>query len=160
MEEPGAGYGGYVRLKEVIEKGYAYLKKQEILLEVKGKSITASGKQLQGITIMGDQVRITGTHYTYWERATRIRSDGKIEPSLNDPFVYLSEPGKMEGWAEGMIKKETGAAAANTGIMVTVVVPIERVWIKASRFVAHYAIEGSLFYEIKDLELQRVKAAA
>ncbi len=160
MVEPGAGYGGYVKLKEVVNKGYAYLKKEEILLERRGNLIFANGKQLQGLTIIKDEVQIKGIHYTYWERATRLRSERRIEPSLNDPFVYISEPGKMQGWSEGQIKKETGAAAANTEVWLTVVVPIENVWIKASRFAAHYAIEGILFYEIKELELQRIKAAA
>lgn len=51
-----------------------------------------------------------------------------------------------------------GAASADTEVKLQVIAPIERVWIKASRDVAHYAITGIISDEIKELSIQRRKA--
>lgn len=92
---PGVGYGGYVRLKEIIEHGRLAAKK--VLFEFKNNRVYADGKPLQGLIIAGESAQITGVHYASWENATQIRSMLRIEPSLDDPFVYISEPGKMQG---------------------------------------------------------------
>jgi hypothetical protein len=79
-----------------------------------------------------------------------------MEPSLNDPFVYVSEPGRMSSWPEEEIRKELGAASADTEVRLRVIVPVARVWIKASRAVAHYAISGILTeHEIKNVQIVR-----
>lgn len=150
MTEPGAGYSGYKSLKEIIEN-------PDLNFELTDHQIKSNGIILQGIRIIGNYAIIKGIHYTSWENATQIRSMLRIEPSLNDPFVYISEPGKMNNWTENAIKKELGINNANTEIKLTVIVPIERVWIKTSRNVAHYAITGILSQEIETLDIQRRK---
>lgn len=139
---PGAGYGGYIPLKVIVAKQKLTVKK--ISFEFKKGYVLANEKTLQGLRIKKEDVIITGDHYTSWEKATQIRSMMRIEPSLNDPFVYISEPGKMDGWPEKLIKKELGAFSADTKVKLSLIVAIERVWIKASRLVAHYAIKGIL----------------
>jgi len=150
-------YGGYFRLKEIVEQGSMESKK--ILCEYKNNQIYVNGKVLQGLAVIDNYAQITGIHYTSWENATQIRSMQRIEPSLDDPFVYVSEPGKMKNWPEEQIKKELGAGSANTEVKLTIIVPINRVWIKVSRNVAHYALSGIIHEdEIKRLEIQRIKA--
>ncbi|MEM2916494.1 MAG: hypothetical protein QXT19_04015 [Candidatus Woesearchaeota archaeon] len=157
MIVPGAGYGGYFQLKKIVEEGI--LRAQKISFELKGNLVYVNGKALQGLVVFDNHARITGIHYTSWEAATQIRSMMRIEPSLEDPFVYISEPGAMKGWPEELIKKELGAAAANTEVKLIVVIPIDRVWIKASRNVVHYAIAGILSREeILELHIQRRKS--
>ena len=153
MAVPGAGYVGYYQLKEIIDKGV--LQAQKILFEFRDGLVYADGKVLQGLKVYDENVQITGVHYTSWEMATQIRSMERIEPSLDDPFVYISEPGKMEGWPEELIKKELGASIANTKVSLQVIVPVERVWIKTSRDVVHYAISGILS-EIVKLRIKRI----
>lgn len=119
---PGLSYGGYVQ-------------------------IFVNGKPVQGLRIIEPSVWIKGVHYTSWENATQIRSTKRIQPSLNDPFVYVSEPGKMTGWPEEWIKKELGATSANTEIRLSIIVQIDEVWIKASRDVVHFAISGPIVEE-------------
>lgn len=160
MVFPGAGYGGYVRLSEILEKGL--LQAGKVVFEyIKDKGdVYANGRLLQGLKIVDAYAHITGVHYTAWEFATQIRSMMRIEPSLNDPFVYISEPGMMAGWPEELIKKEVGASAADTEVRLTVIVPVGVVWIKASRDVAHYAIAGILSKnEIIRLDIQRRKTS-
>jgi hypothetical protein len=117
---PGGGYSGYIRLKDVVEQGRLATKK--ILFEFKDNRIYSNGKPLQGLIIAGEYAQIRGAHYTSWENATQIRSMGRIEPSLDDPFVYISEPGKMQGWPEKQIRKELGAVSADTEVKLQVVV--------------------------------------
>lgn len=154
MTEPGAGHGGYVWLREIADKGSFATAK--VFFQFKEGMIYADGRALQGIKVAEGFAQITGTHYTSWEMATQIRSMHRIEPSLSDPYVYVSEPGKMSGWPEESIQRELGAAGANTEVRLTFVVPIERVWIKASRTVAHYAISGIVAKEIAKLSIQKV----
>ncbi len=157
MEVPGLSYGRYVQLKKIVEQGK--LESKKILFEYKDNRVYVNGKVLQGLIIIEDYAQITGVHYTSWENATQIRSMQRIEPSLDDPFVYISEPGKMKDWPEAQIKRELGAASANTEIKLAVIVPLEQVWIKASRNVAHYALAGILHEnEIKKLKIQRRKS--
>jgi len=101
---PGAGYGGYLKLSELVAKGTLLF--NEVLLEYEDGNVFANGKIIQGVHIQEKVVRITGIHYTSWENATQIRSMLRIEPSLQDPFVYISAPGSMTGWAEEEIKKK------------------------------------------------------
>jgi hypothetical protein len=82
----------------------------------------------------------------------------RIEPSLNDPFVYISEPGKMSGWPEELIKKELGSVSAGTEVKLTIVVPVNRVWVKTSRLVAHYAVSGILSKEIIKINIQKIRS--
>ncbi|MBD3304088.1 hypothetical protein GF343_03005 [Candidatus Woesearchaeota archaeon] len=79
---PGTGYEGYIRLKDITEKGRVASKK--IRFEHKNAHISANGKLLQGLIIAGEYAQIRGTHYTSWENATQIRSMLRIEPSLDD----------------------------------------------------------------------------
>lgn len=156
MAIPGLNYGGYVRLGDIVSN--TTLADKKILFEFKSNLVYANGKVLQGLVIIGEYAQITGNHYTSWENATQIRSTGRIEPSLDDPFVYLSEPGKMNDWPEHLIKKETGAIFADTQVKLTLVVPINLVWIKASREVVHYSVSGIVAAaEIKDIVIQRRK---
>jgi len=154
MRVPGFGYGGYYELREIIErKNYAT---KEVFFELKGNEVFADGKIIQGLKIIEDDAYIAGIHYTSWEKATQIRSMMTIEPSLNDPFVYVSESGKMSSWTEKEIKKELGTSSANTEVKLTILVPIKRVWIKASRKVVHFAVEGILHRkEINKLEIKK-----
>ncbi len=154
MTVPGAGYRGYVQLKTIVEKGELFAEK--VYFEFKNNAVYANGRVLQGLVIIGNLARINGIHYTSWEAATQIRSMTRIEPSLDDPFVYISAPGAMKGWPEELIKKELGASAASTEVRLIVFVPVERVWVKASRNVVHYAIAGILSsQEIKKLDIQQ-----
>ena len=151
---PGGGYGGYVPLRVIVEE--KRLKAGKVFFEMKEGNVLAKGKILQGLRIKGEEAVITGDHYTSWEKATQIRSRERIEPSLSDPYVYISEPGKMDNWPEKAIRKELGCSRADTKIKLSLVVDIERVWIKASRFVAHYAVEGILTRDqIIKLKIQR-----
>lgn len=157
MEIPGMQYGGYFKLKEIIEKGK--LESKKIVIEYKNNQIYVNGKILQGLVVVDKYAQITGIHYTSWENATQIRSMQRIEPSLDDPFVYVSEPGKMQGWPEEQIKKELGAGSADTEVKLVILVLLDKVWIKVSRNVAHYALTGILNEnEIKNLEIHRIKA--
>lgn len=153
MTEPGTGYGGYVWLRELVDRGT--VAKSKVFLQIKNGLIYADNRILQGIRVGEGFAQITGIHYTAWENATQIRSMRRIEPSLNDPYVYISEPGKMTGWPEDAIRKEVGAGTANTEVRLTLVVPAERVWIKATRVVAHYAVSGIVAKEIVKLTIQR-----
>lgn len=82
----------------------------------------------------------------------------RIEPSLNDPFVYLSEPGKMKKWPATAIKKELGATNADTIIKLKILVPVDYIWINASRNAIHYAIAGIISSaEILSLSIQKRK---
>ncbi len=156
MAIPGLSYGGYVRLVDIVSK--ITFANKKILFEFKNNLVYANGKVLQGLIISGEYAQITGNHYTSWENATQIRSTRRIEPSLDDPFVYLSEPGKMNDWPEHLIKKETGAIFADTQVKLMILVPINLVWIKASREVVHYSISGIVTAtEIKDIVIQRRK---
>jgi len=150
---PGIGYGGYIQLKEIVKEEQYSTKKQ--LFELKEGFLYVDGTPIQGLVVFADVVQITGIHHTSWEGATHIRSTGRIEPSLEDPFVYLSEPGKMSGWPEEAIRKEIGARVANTEVKLTIVIPIDRVWIKTSRNVVHFAISGIVAEEIIKLAIQR-----
>jgi hypothetical protein len=154
---PGGGYSGYFPLKTIVEKGS--LPAGKVLFEFRDGAVYANGKVLQGMRVVDKHALITGIHYTRWEVATQIRSMMRIEPSLDDPFVYISEPGAMAGWPEELIRKELGAAAANTEVRLTVVVPVDRVWIKSSRHIMHYAVAGILSREeIAKLSIQPHKA--
>lgn len=154
MAVPGAGYGGYIPLKEII-KNQEY-SAGRITFEFKKPRLLADGKPIQGLRIKDDNAIITSEHYTSWEMATQIRSMGRLEPSLSDPFIYLSEPGKMAGWSEKAIKKELGASSANTLIKLSLIISLDRVWIKSSRQVTHFAISGLLTeHQIIKLKIQR-----
>ncbi len=142
---PGLSYGGYVQLKEIVEK--TLVKKGGIIFEYRDNVVFANGKVIQGLKVIAPSVLLKGTHYTSWENATQIRSTGRINPSLNDPFVYISEPGKMTGWPEELIKKELGALSANTEVRLSIIAQIDEVWIKASRDVVHFAVPGPIVEE-------------
>ena len=155
---PGAGYGGYVRFKAIMDQGI--LRAGVVLYQIQQGILFANQRPVQGFKILSNNfVTVKGIHYTSWEKATQIRSTRRIEPSLNDPYVYLSEPGKMAGWPESAIKKELGSLSANTEVKLTLVVPIGLLWIKAARQVIHFAIEGILDEEIKALRIHRRKAS-
>jgi len=160
MQSPGLGYGSYFRLLDIVEKGT--LATAKALFEFRDRVVYFDGKPLQGLRVVVDNVPlalITGVHYSSWEMATQMRSRNAIEPSLDDPFVYISEPGKMAGWPEEAIRKELGARHADAEVRLTLVVPVTRVWIKASRNVVHYAISGIVGKaEIKNLEVVKRKA--
>ncbi len=159
MVIPGKGYGGYVKLNEILKKCQQQepYETRKVLFQCKDGTIFANGKVLQGLRIYEKEklVVIKGTHYTSWENATQIRSRWRVEPSLDDPYVYLSEPGKMALWSEETIKKELGTSFADTEVQLQVIVPIDLVWIKATRNVAHYAIAGILSSEIKEMRIKR-----
>ncbi len=155
---PGAGHGGYVRLRDIVAKGI--LAAVGLSFIHQGNGVFVEGRQLQGLVIAGDYVRITGVHYTSWERATQLRLMVRIEPSLNDPFVYISESGRMQDWPQEQIRRELGSLAADTEVRLTSIVPLGRVWIKASRAVVHYAIAGIVTADdIKSLTIHRRTAS-
>lgn len=113
------------------------------------------------MVIIENHVLITGIHYTSWENATQIKSMERMEPSLDDPFVYLSQPGVMQNWSEDQIRKELGALSANTEIKLTVIVPIEKVWLKVGKNAVHFAISGIVTKnQIQKLSIQRRKQAS
>ncbi len=87
-EVPSAGYGGHYRLKDIIEKRIFPAKK--VIFEFKDNSVYVDGKVIQGLKITDSNAYIKCIHYTAWENATQIRSMRRIEPSLEDPFVYLA----------------------------------------------------------------------
>ncbi len=149
---PGIGYGEYYPLKDFIG---LTIKKKGFVFELKEDKLFVNSIPLQGLQFVEKYVRITGEHYTSWENATQIKSTKRIDPSIGDPFVYISEPGKMKLWKEKEIRKELGCASANTEVKLTVLVPIERVWIKVFRRVAHYAIIGMMSKEILKLAIQK-----
>lgn len=154
VEIPGKGYGGYFKLKEIIERGV--LEGAKRVFEFKDGFIFVDGTVIQGLRIIGSNAYIKGIHYSSWENATQIRSTTEIRSSLDDPFVYLSPRGAMQGWPESEIKRELGARSADTEIWLEIVVPIDKVWLKASRRIVHFAIEGNLFEEnIVELRVQR-----
>ncbi|RMD58015.1 hypothetical protein D6825_02225 [Candidatus Woesearchaeota archaeon] len=153
---PGKGYSGYYSLKDIIEE--KRFETPRIVFVFEGNQLFANGKPIQGLRIVDNYAIIKGIHYTSWEGATQIRSTERLEPSLDDPFVYLAQPGVMQGWPEHLIKKELGARVANTAVKVQVVVPLERVWLKVGKNAVHFAISGVVSeYEIKKIEVQRLK---
>jgi hypothetical protein len=158
MTEPGIAFGNYYKLSEI-----AFQKKfiaKKVVFEFKDGFVLADGKIVQGLKIVDSNVFIKGVHFTSWENATQIRSMGRIEPSLDDPFVYLAPKGAMQGWPENEICRELGAHAADTEVLLEFVVPVERVWIKASRSIVHFAVEGILSEnEIIGLSIQRRKSS-
>jgi len=155
---PGIDYGEYYKLSEIVEK--KILTTKHVVFELRGNLVFADGKPIQGLTVVGEYVSIKGVHYTSWENATQIRSMRRIESSEQDPFVYLAPKGAMQGWPEELICRELGANSANTEVILEIVVPIESVWIKASRKVVHFAIEGFLSDKILKLDIQRRKQFA
>lgn len=158
MTEPGLGYGDYYKLSEIIIQKRFIAKK--VVFEFQNGFVLADGKVVQGLKIVDSDVFIKGVHFTSWENATQIRSMRRIEPSLDDPFVYLAPKGVMKDWPEDQICKELGAKSADTEVLLEIVVPVERVWIKASRSIVHFAVEGILSEnEIADLRIQRRRAS-
>ena len=158
MTEPGAGYGGYYRLSEIVAKKIFPAK--QVTFFIRDGAIFVDDRQVQGIRIVDDVAIITGWHFTSWERATQIRSMERIEPSLEDPFVYLSEPGVMQNWSDEAIRKELGAGSSDTIVKLSIIVPISVVWLRGSRRVVHFAIAQAVTdSEIRDLRVQRRKAA-
>lgn len=156
---PGLSYGGYVKIEEIIKN--KVLKSGGLIFEYKDNKIFVNEKPIQGLRIIEPSAWITGIHYTSWENATQIRSTKRIEPSPKDPFVYLSEPGKMSGWPEEWIKKELGASSANTEIRLSIIVLIEDVWLKASRDIVHFAIAGPIIEEnINNLSIHKRKSSS
>ncbi|VVB81687.1 Uncharacterised protein [uncultured archaeon] len=156
MIEPGIAFGNYFKLSEIIVQKRLIAKK--VVFEFQEGFVLADGKIVQGLKIVDSNAFIKGVHYTSWENATQIRSINGILSSLDDPFVYLAPRGAMQDWPEEEICRELGAHSANTEILIELVVPIERVWIKASRRIVHFAIEGDLVSEfISDLRIQRRK---
>lgn len=153
--EPGKGYGGYLHLSEIVEKGNVPFRGR--IIAVLNKLVFVDGRPIQGLTVYTEKglVGIKGIHYTSWERATQIRSTRSIIPSLVDPFVYISEPNKMSGWPENAIKKELGTSAADTEVQVIVIVPIHQVWIKVTRYAVHFAITGLIADE--ELTVKKIK---
>ena len=151
---PGAGYGYYLLLKDIVK---GEVKAKGHVCSIKEGSAFCDGKVIQGLRIAGDYAVIAAVHYTSWENATQIRSTHRIEPSLNDPFVYLTPPGTMQGWSEETIRKEIGANAANTDVKIRLSVPVGRVWIKFTRSkIVHFAISGLIDeHMINDLEIQK-----
>ncbi len=155
-EAPSAFYGGYYRLKEIVERKIFPAKK--VVFEFKNDSVYADGKVIQGLKITGTNAFIKCVHYTAWENATQIRSMWRIEPSLEDPFVYLAPRGIMQDWPESSICKELGSKSADTEVWLELSVPVDRVWLKVSRNVVHFAVEGILTEgDITDLSIQRRK---
>lgn len=155
-DAPGIGYGEYYRLSEIVEKKIFPTK--HVVFELKNNLVFVDGKPIQGLKLVNDYVQIKGIHYTSWENATQIRSMMRLESSPQDPFVYLSPKGSMQGWSEKLICKELGASSANTEVILEIVVPISEVWIKASRNVVHFAVEGSITSEeITNIAIQRRK---
>ncbi|MEM3154587.1 MAG: hypothetical protein QW165_03430 [Candidatus Woesearchaeota archaeon] len=154
---PGAGYGGYYKLSEIIEKKVFAAKK--VLFEFRDGWVFVDGKIIQGLRIIDTNAYIKAIHYTSWENATQIRSLGSIKSSLDDPFVYLAPRGVMQGWPENEICKELGAKSANTEIWLEIVVPVGIVWLKASRRVVHFAVQGDLLKKhIVKMDIQRRSA--
>lgn len=153
--EPGKGYGGYLRLSDIVEKGNSEFRGR--VVAVLNRLVFVDGKSIQGFTVYKEKglASIKGIHYTSWEQATQIRSTRSIIPSLVDPFVYISEPNKMSGWPENAIKKELGTSAADTEVYVTVIVPINKVWIKVTRYAVHFAIESLISGE--ELTVKKIK---
>jgi len=156
-EAPGIGYGEYYRLSEIVER--KILATKHVVFELKNNLIFADGKSIQGLRISGLYAQIKGIHYTSWENATQIRSMNFIKSSIDDPFVYLAPRGAMQNWPESEICKELGAKIANTEVWVEVVVPLNSVWIKASRRVVHFAINGDIEPdEVVKISVQRRKS--
>lgn len=156
---PSAGYGGYYRLKEIIEKKIFPAKK--VIFEFKDDFVYVDGKAIQGLKITDSDAYIKCFHYTAWENATQIRSMRRIEPSLEDPFVYLAPRGIMQDWPEAAICKELGSKSADTEVWLELTVSIDRVWLKASRNVIHFAVEGIIKEDdILDLSIQRRKQSS
>lgn len=152
--KPGKGYGDYIRLIDITNAGI--LKYKDQIYVYKDNKIYVGNKPIQGLTIIPPSAYIKCVHFTSWENATQIRSTKRFEPSLDDPFTYFSEIGKMQGLPEKLIKKELGASSADTEINVTLVMLLEEVWIKATRGVVHFAIPGIIISEnIVSLKIQR-----
>ena len=151
---PGAGYGYYLPLKEILT---GEVKIKGHICRFKDGYIYCDGTVIQGLRISEGYAFIAAVHYTSWENATQIRSMRRIEPSLNDPFVYLTPPGTMQDWTEETIRKEIGANAANTDVKIRLSMPVERVWIKFTRSkIVHFAISGLVDeHMITDLEIQK-----
>ena len=155
--EPGKGYGDYVRLIDIVNKGILKYKKQTYVF--KDNKIYIGNKPIQGLKVIPPSAYLKAVHFTSWENATQIRSTQRFEPSLDDPFTYFSEPGKMHKWPEKLIKKELGAASANTEVIATLVLLLENVWVKATREVVHFAIPGIILPEnIVNLKIQKRKS--
>jgi len=153
---PGASHGEYYRLKEIVDAKIFPAKK--IVFEYRDNSIFINGKAIQGLKIMDSNAFIKGIHYTFWENATQIRSARRLEASIDDPFVYFAPKSAMQGWSEDEICRELGTTSAETEVIVEFVVPVERVWLKASRAVVHFAVEGMITEdEIAELTIQRRK---
>lgn len=152
---PGKGYGGYLRLSEIVEKENIQFRGR--IIAVVHKLVFVDGKPIQGLTIYKEKglAGIKGIHYTSWEWATQIRSTRSIIPSLVDPFVYISEPNKMSSWPEKSIKKELGTSAADTEVKVIIIIPLHQVWIKVTRYAVHFAIEGLITAE--ELTVKEIK---
>lgn len=155
--KPGKGYGGYIHLIDVVNEGT--LKYKDQVYVHKNSKIYVGKKPIQGLRVIPPSAYIKCVHFTSWENATQIRSTKRFEPSLDDPFTYFSEPGKMQGWPEKLIKKELGATSANTEVNATLVVFLDEVWIKATREVVHFAIPGIITSDnIVSLKIQRRKS--
>lgn len=151
---PGIGYGEYYRLSEIVDK--KILATKHVVFELKNNLVFADGKPIQGLKIVDSYAQIKGIHYTSWENATQIRSMNFIKSSTDDPFVYLAPRGAMQNWPEREICKELGAKVANTEIWLEILVPLSSVWLKASRKVVHFAIDGDIHSdEINDIVIQR-----
>ena len=120
--EPGAEAGGYIHLFEAVKKG---------IIGIKNKCFIHDNKIIQGVTLCKDGlVRIKGNHFSEQDKVKRIKRDLEFIPSIEDPYTYIVEKGKLEHSNQREIQKFLGIHSAEAFIGLDVRVFPEQLFIK------------------------------
>ena len=146
--KPGKGIKGeYIRLTELLKK--KSLISNKIHVEIRGNKIFKDSRLIQSCVLRGNYIEFLGYHFTNEKVAGIIKSDMKLEiKTFTDPYIYLLEARDYSGRSERKIRYLTGSAAASDVIIIKVLYPIEKVWIKVEKNrPTHFAIEGDITQE-------------
>jgi len=148
VKRPGAGraLGQHVRLIELKLKRRVIVDKA--VLEIKGNQIWYDDKPIPKIRLLNDDVEIIAEHYTRAVVAKTLTSGGELTFSLEDPYVYIVEHGRLENESIENIHKLLGVkgkeANARLGPFLTFA-PISKTWLRVKRGQpVHIAIEGNI----------------
>ncbi|MBR9691696.1 hypothetical protein GOV06_02825 [Candidatus Woesearchaeota archaeon] len=143
--KPGKGIkGDYVRLAKLIEKGS--LVSNKITVEIKGNQIFRDSRPVQGCTLKGTNVEILGYHFTNKDAADIIEHDKAfLRKNKLDPYIYLLEPMDYSRMSEMQIRHLVGSGAATDVIIVKIIYPASRMWMKFEKNrPTHFAAEGDI----------------
>lgn len=140
-KNPGAGAKGYYHLIDAVKKGF---------IKYSDEKLWYNNKPLQGIKIKDNLVLIKGDHYSSFQNARWIQGDKYIQASLEDPYSYFVERGKLSSLGPQQIQKILGISSAEAVVSLEIVVFPEQLFIKVGEKIpTHFAIAGLRQEQVK-----------